>query len=136
MQLPQNISERRALDGGILFAAIVCLSILLLSTWLLQFELAEPIASEGLGFYEWQLANPSFLSRATIWLGFGLHNLLIWGTIYWAQEKSNREYGSTLKPFNIAALAINAVFILLHYAQTAFFYDGIAQDIPSWTSQN
>ena len=60
---------------------------------------------------------------------------MIWGTIYWAQERSNRKYTSTLKPFNFIALGINAVFVLSHYAQTAIFYDGIAQDLPSWTSQ-
>jgi hypothetical protein len=135
MQYPENISDRRALDAGIIFAAVVSLSILLLGSWLMQYEIATPTSAEGLGFYDWQLANPTLWSRISIWLGFGLHNLLIWGTIYWAQEKSSRQYSSTLKPFNIAALMINAVFILLHYAQTAFFYDAIAQDIPSWTSQ-
>lgn len=135
IQLPTNINERHALDAGLIFAALVSLSMLLLGGWLMQFELATPIESQGLGFYEWKLADPTFWARVTIWFGFGLHNLLIWGTIYWAQEKSDRQYSSTLKPFNIAALAINAIFILLHYAQTAFFYDAIAQDIPSWTSQ-
>ncbi|MEO1166036.1 MAG: hypothetical protein AAFV98_19795, partial [Chloroflexota bacterium] len=57
------------------------------------------------------------------------------GTIYWAQEKSDRKYTNTLKPFNWIALVINAMFILLHYGQTILFYDGIAQDLPNWASQ-
>jgi hypothetical protein len=87
-------------------------------------------------FYEWQLANPTFWSRATAWLSFVIHNLLIWGTIWWAQERTDRKYTSTLKRGNWVALAINGVFILWHYLQTALFYDGIAQDLPSWTAQS
>jgi hypothetical protein len=135
MQVPDNISDQRALNTGIIFAVLVSLAMLLLGAWLTQYDIAVPPPDEGQGFYDWKLATPSNWARLTIWLGYALHNLLIWGTIYWAQEKSSRQYGGTLKPFNIAALAINAVFILLHYAQTAFFYDAMAQDIPSWTSQ-
>lgn len=135
MQLPHEISDRRALDWGILFAVSVCLSILLLGTWLLQFQLAQAPADGSPFFYEWQLANPTFWSRASAWLGFGLHTLLIWFATWWAQERTNRRYQNTLRTVNIVALGINAVFILLHYAQTAIFYDGIAQDLPSWTAQ-
>lgn len=131
--LPQT--DRQATNWGILFSVAACFAILALGTWLLQYELAEPDPLAGGFFYEWQLANPDFWSRATAWLGFGVHQLLIWLTIWWAIEKSPRKYSSTLRPVNYIALGINAVFIILHYAQTAFFYDGIAQDIPSWTAQ-
>jgi hypothetical protein len=36
---------------------------------------------------------------------------------------------------NYWALGINAVFCLLHYVQTLFFYDAIAQYVPSWIAQ-
>jgi hypothetical protein len=135
MQAPNQISDRRAVDGGIIFSVVVSLAIILLSTWLLRFEIAtQPEGDTGF-FYEWRLANPNFWSRATAWLGFAIHNLLIWGTIWWAQERTDRKYTATLKGVNVVALVINGVFILLHYVQTAVFYDGIAQDIPSWTAQ-
>lgn len=136
MQVPQSVSDRRALDGGLIFSVVVSLAILLLTTWLLRFDIAEaPVDSSGL-FYEWQLANPTFWSRATAWLSFGIHNLLIWGTIWWATERTDRKYTSTLKGVNVVALGINAFFIVLHYIQTTVFYDGIAQDLPSWTAQS
>jgi len=127
-------TDKQSTNWGIIFSVIACLAILLLGTWQLQFELAE--RPEGATFfYQWQLANPTFLSQASAWLGFGFHQLLIWLTIWWAIEKSPRTYTSTLRPVNVVSLIINAVFILLHYIQTAVFYDGIAQDLPSWTAQ-
>jgi hypothetical protein len=135
LYLPKNVSDRAAVNIGIILSTIACLAILLLGTWLLQFELAVQPAGDVGFFYEWQLANPTFLTRATAWLGFGFHQLLIWLTIWWAIEKSPRTYSNTLRPVNLVALGINALFIVLHYLQTMFFYDGIAQDLPSWTAQ-
>lgn len=135
MQFPQNIQDRQAANWGIIFSVLVCLAIIALGTVLINYELAEPDPTLGGFFYEWQLANPTFWSRATAWVGFGLHQILIWLTIWWAIEKSPRTYSGTLRPVNLIALGINAVFIVLHFAQTALFYDGIAQDLPSWTAQ-
>lgn len=131
-----SITDRRAVDWSIIFTVVVCLSILLLGTWLLQFEVAEEPPGATEFFYEWQLANPTFWSRATAWLGFGLHMLLIWFTTWWAQERTDRKYLGRLRVVNVVALAINAVFVLLHFGQTAIFYDGIAQDLPGWTAQS
>jgi len=133
-------TDRQAANFGIIFSVIVCLAIIALGTFLLRFELGveDPEAPDmfmALAFYKWQLANPDFWSRATAWVGFALHNLLVWITIYWAVEKTPRKYTEELKPVNYWALGVNVVFIILHYLQTAFFYDGTAQDVPSWTAQ-
>ena len=134
MQFPSNIKDETALNWGLIFAVVVSFSIYAIGTFISGFTIA--VEPEGNGFfYEWQLANPNFWSTGSAWLLFVAHTLLIWSTIYWAQERSSRKYTSNLKPFNFIALGINAVFILAHYAQTAIFYDGIAQDLPSWTSQ-
>lgn len=134
MQFPRDIKANSALNWGIIFTFIVSFSIFGIGTLLSGFTLAEN-PDAGVIWYEWQLASPTFWSTGSAWLLFVVHTLLIWGTIYWAQERSDRKYTNTIKPFNIIALGINAVFILAHYAQTALFYDGIAQDLPSWTSQ-
>jgi hypothetical protein len=124
--------DRFALDVSIIFAALVSLAILLMGTHLSAFVL-DP--GDGTGFhYDWQLLDPSAWGRITIWLGFGLHQLAVWWTIYYAQ-KNYHKYTDKLRPVNYWALGINAAFVLLHYAQTYFFYDAIAQDIPSWTAQ-
>lgn len=133
IRLNTQISDQQATNWGIIFSVVASLAVLALGTWLLQFELATPDGNAF--FYDWKLAEPTFLSRASAWLGFGFHQLLIWLTIWWAIEKSPRTYTNTLKPVNVVSLLINAVFIVLHYIQTAVFYDGIAQDLPSWTAQ-
>lgn len=128
-----SLKDRVAAEGGILFALVVCLAIVAMGTWLGQFTL-EPEPLNEPFHYEWQLANPTIWSRATIWIGFALHQLAVWMTIYFAQKHYSK-YTDRLRPVNIAALALNAGFIVLHYLQTYIFYDAIAQDIPSWTAQ-
>lgn len=126
--------DRSAADYGIILSIVLCIGIIALGTWLLQFELAEPDPAMGGFFYEWQRADPDFWSRATAWIGFALHQLAVWGTIYYAQ-KHYTTYTDKLRPANWVALGVNTLFIALHYAQTAIWYDGIAQDLPSWTAQ-
>lgn len=126
-------SDKQIVNGAILFSLVVCVAILLMGTWLLQFELEQEPANDPF-HYEWQLANPTVLGRVTAWLGFGVHMLAIWTTIWYARQNL-RTYTDKLRPVNYWALGINALFIVLHYAQTYIFYDAIAQDIPSWTAQ-
>lgn len=130
----RDLNGQRALDVSIIFTVLVCLGIVALGTWLTRFQLEAPPPGDVGFFYEWQRADPGFWSRATIWLGFALHQLLIWFTIWYAKANYTK-YSDKLRPANYWALGINAVFVGLHYLQTAIFYDGIAQDIPSWTAQ-
>lgn len=130
---PQTKASRIA-DFGIIFSVLICLGIVALGTWLTRYTLATPGPNEGGFFYEWQLANPDFWSRATVWIGFGLHQIFHWVAIWWAQERYEK-YQDGMRPANWWALGINVVFVILHYFQTMFFYDGIAQDVPSWTAQ-
>jgi hypothetical protein len=137
MQLSPQLRDMKAariVDFGLVFSLLLCLGIILLGTWLLRYELAVPGPNDDGFFYEWKLANPDFWSRATVWIGFAAHQLAHWITIWWAQEKYG-QYSDKLRAANLWAVGINVVFIVLHYLQTMFFYDGIAQDIPSWTAQ-
>lgn len=134
MEFPKNIPSERGLNGGIIYSVLICLAMILAGGWLAQYTLAPVPPNDGF-FYDWQLAEPSALGAVTYWGGFALHNLLIWLTIWWAQNRTDRAYVSTLRPVNMVALGINVLFIGLHYLQTLFFYDGIAQDVPSWVSQ-
>ncbi|MBI5671064.1 MAG: hypothetical protein HZC41_23970 [Chloroflexi bacterium] len=135
MKTLTRLKDWQAANFGIVLAVGVCLAILAMGTWLTRYELAQPPLDDVGFFYEWKLAQPDFWSRATVWIGFVVHQVAIWFTIWWAQDRSSRKYTDTLKPVNLIALGINVVFIILHYLQTAFLYDGIAQDIPSWTAQ-
>ncbi len=85
-------------------------------------------------WYLWQRADPGFWTRASAWGLYGLHQVLIWYLI-WRAQTGEREYSSNLHWFNIAALATNAIFITAHLVQTHVWYDGLAQDVPEFTSQ-
>ncbi|MBT8422704.1 MAG: hypothetical protein KJP03_06275 [Gammaproteobacteria bacterium] len=99
-----------------------------------------PFAETQLGaimprmWYPWQLAEPTFWTRSSAWLLYGLHQLSIWYLI-WRAQSGDYKYSANLHWFNIAALAVNGVFILLHLVQTHIWYDGLAQDVPEFTSQ-
>lgn len=85
-------------------------------------------------WYEWQRLEPTAWSRASAWIGYLLHQVSIWGLIWWAQRE-RPAYSGRLHRFNLIALAANAFFILLHLVQTALWYDGLAQDVHEATAQ-
>ncbi|NJO12110.1 MAG: hypothetical protein HC872_00055 [Gammaproteobacteria bacterium] len=125
-------SSSRALLWGIAFSAAFTALIYFLGEINLKGWVLAP-DRPGM-WYEWQLLQPSFLSRATAWGGYLLHQVAFWAVIY-AAQKQRLNYTTNLKRLNVIALAVNAGFILLHLAQTHVFYDGTAQDVPEWTAQ-
>lgn len=84
-------------------------------------------------WYLWQLEQPTVWTRLSAWLPYALHQLAIWTLIGRARAARPR-YVFGLHSFNIAALAINGLFILVHIVQTKIFYDGLAQDVHEATS--
>ena len=92
------------------------------------------VPDQGPGWYYWKLQDPDFMTRFTSWGLYSLHQVAIWGIIAYAQIQRPK-YSKTLNPFNIAAIGINVVFVLLHILQTKVWYDGLAQDTPVWSSQ-
>ena len=129
-----RLTGAQIVNWSLVFSLLLCAAIVAMGGLLSQFDVIPH--PEDPFVYEWQLAEQTAWGQLTAWLGFALHQLLIWGTIYYAQSRySKRDYASALRPVNVAALAINLVFIILHYLQTMVFYDAIAQDLPSWTAQ-
>jgi len=92
------------------------------------------LPDQGLNWYYWKLPNPTFWSRATAWGMYLGHQFSIWACILWAQ-RSQLKYKSALHPVNYLMLAINGVFIGLHFLQTYIWYDALAQDTSIWASQ-
>jgi hypothetical protein len=95
---------------------------------------AQLLPDQGAAWYYWTLPEPTFWSRATSWGFYLLHQLAIWGTIYYAQTRVKR-YTSGLHRINVIALGINAFFALPHVLQTHLWYDGLAQDVSIFSSQ-
>lgn len=121
----------KALWAGVIFSFLFTGLI-----WLLRDNI-PPVAllpDQGPSWYYWKLPKPTFWTRATAWGGYMLHQVAIWGLIYYAQ-KTKIKYTSGLHRLNIAAFAVNAIFIVLHLLQTQLFYDGLAQDVSIWSSQ-
>ncbi|MCA9960799.1 MAG: hypothetical protein KC443_17285 [Anaerolineales bacterium] len=88
----------------------------------------------GYDWYYWKLPEPTVMSRVTAWSGYLLHQLVVWGIIYYAQ-KNKTKYTSGLHRVNILSFAANGIFILLHLLQTHIWYDGLAQDTHIMSSQ-
>ena len=90
-------------------------------------------ADKGNWWYYWQLADPTVWTRLSAWVLYALHNISIWFLIAQARRARPR-YILGLHAFNVWALGINAIFVVLHIFQTKLFYDGLAQDMHEATS--
>ena len=130
-QDPSEAKDSTGLILGILFCVGYVIAIRALAPLLDSIAFAP---DSGFAHYYWKLPDPTFWSRATAWGGYILHQVAIWACIAYAQEKGLK-YQNKLHPVNIAALGLNALFILLHLLQTHTFYDGTAQDTHITTSQ-
>ena len=124
-------SDINAVWIGIIFSLLFTSLIWWFGSYLDKIQLAP---DQGASWYFWKLPNPTFWTRATAWAFYLLHQLSIWGLIYYAQTNI-KKYSTKLRKFNYLALGLNAFFILLHMLQTHLWYDGLAQDVSIWSSQ-
>ncbi len=104
--------------------------------WLVgeQIHRTDLLPDTGPSWYYWQLPEPTVWTRLSAWGGYVAHQLALWGLIYYAQTRVRR-YTAGLHPINAVALGVNFAFIVLHLAQSVFFYDGLAQDVSIYSSQ-
>lgn len=124
-------ADVRVLWGGILFSLLFTALI-----WVAGQRLAAVphLPDSGPLWYYWILPTPTFWTRATAWGLYLAHQVALWGLIYYAQTRPHR-YTTGLHKVNIVALAVNALFIVLHFVQTHIWYDGLAQDVSILSSQ-
>lgn len=118
---------------SIVLCVIASASILTLRPMIAGIEFAP---DQGFNWYYWKRPDPDFWSRATSWGSYVAHQLFFWGVIAWAQ--ANRDAlrdRSKMHMINWIALGGMGVFVVLRYAQTALFYDGLGQDMPVVSSQ-
>jgi len=123
--------ERWALWGGILFALVFTFIIWAAAP---RLEAFPKLPDEGPAWYYWKLAEPTVASRLSAWGLYLAHQFAAWGLIWYAQNRVKR-YAAGLHPVNVVALGVNALFVLLHFAQTHVWYDGLAQDVSIFSSQ-
>ena len=117
---------------AIILAALATSCILFLQPSLDQVNL---LPDQGAAWYFWKRSDPNFASQASAWGGYLVHQFFIWGVIIWA--KKNREAlkdRTKLHFINWVALAGTAAFGVLHFFQTAIWYDGLAQNVSVFSS--
>jgi len=135
-------SYRAVLIGGSLAFAVITLATALLSPTLVARFYPLPV-DQGPAWYYWQLPFTPTLARVTYWLGYALHQVLVWILLFRAKAAADYQRNRTdalarrhpISRFNVLALAVNVGFVALHLFQTSIWYDGLAQDVPIWTSQ-
>lgn len=136
MSTPAQSAPRRdiiALAAGVLFSFLFTALIWAAGGWLADTR-AQLLPDTGASWYYWKLPEPTFWSRASAWGLYALHQVALWGLIYYAQTRPHR-YTTGLHRVNVAALSVNALFIVLHFIQTHIWYDGLAQDVSIFSSQ-
>lgn len=89
---------------------------------------------QGATWYYWKLAEPTIASQLTAWGGYLLHQFFLWGIIMYAR-KHVHTYTTSLHRINIVALLGNVAFVVLHFVQTHFWYDGLAQNVSLTSSE-
>ncbi|MCW4013206.1 MAG: hypothetical protein NWF07_09490 [Candidatus Bathyarchaeota archaeon] len=108
--------------------------------WLLGANL-EPfidtlLPDQGATWYYWKLPARQPMEMLIVWSLYIVHQLGAWISIYWAQRNLGGNLGSKqLTRYNIFMLTWNTAFMVLHLVETQLFFDGLAQDVPIWTSQ-
>ena len=99
-----------------------------------RLDAVQLVPDQGASWYYWKLPNPTLWTRATAWGFYIVHQISMWGLIYYAQTQL-KKYSFKMRRVNYLALGVNALFILLHTLQTHLWYDGLAQDVSIWSSQ-
>ncbi len=104
--------------------------------WVAGFALKSVphLPQQGPSWYFWKLPVPTSGGEITAWGFYALHQVAMWGIIWYAQAHPDK-YTTTLHRLNWIALGVNAGFILLHLLQTHIWYDGLAQNVSVYSSQ-
>ena len=114
----------------ILFALITVAMVLLTPIVTRVYPLGE---DQGASWYFWKLPETQSLIRFSYWSGYLVHQLCIFA-LFFAGRKDKPEKGKVSR-FNLIVLALNVLFVILHQVQTVIWYDGLAQDVPVFSSQ-
>ena len=114
----------------VLFAVLTVVMILLTPFVSRVYPLAE---DKGASWYFWKLPNPVATARLSYWTGYLFHQISIIALLV-AGRKDKPEKDKVGK-YNLIVLGVNLLFVILHQIQTVLWYDGLAQDVPIFSSQ-
>ncbi|SHI19592.1 hypothetical protein [Ferrimonas marina] len=124
-------SSYRVLGLGIGVSVLLAACI----AWLRPFGMTiEFLPDTGASWYYWQLPESNRWAQLTAWLGYLGHQVFMWGVIAYGQSQRLKPQAG-LHRLNLIALGGNLLFIVLHWAQTHWYYDALAQDVSVFSSQ-
>ncbi len=92
------------------------------------------LEDKGAAWYYWKLPQMSIAATISSWGLYIAHQITAWVLIAKLSKEPMQEKGRMSK-LNLIFLIVNGVFILLHIVQTMLFYDGLAQQVPVFSSQ-
>ena len=92
------------------------------------------LEDKGAAWYYWKLPEISIAATISSWGLYIAHQITAWVLIVKIKKQPAPEKGRISK-LSVSFLVVNAVFILLHIAQSMLFYDGLAQYVPVMSSQ-
>lgn len=112
--------------------------IMIALTWLVS-PLLDPfrrtlLPDAGAAWYYWKLPRPELWASVSMWALYLAHQIAVWVLIARLKDEPRPPAGRIGRG-NLLLLLVNAVFIALHLAQTALFYDALAQFTPVFSSQ-
>lgn len=128
------MKTRKAFILGIIWSFLFTLIVAWSATGLGSFR-QTLLPDQGATWYYWKLPNFSLWATITMWVCYGLHQILSWYFIYKLQHEKHNLQKDTIGKYNVALLIVNSVFIILHVLQTHFYYDALAQFVPVSSSQ-
>lgn len=134
-------SLKRASPSHVWFAAMAFSALFTVVIWLtgpsLHGLLSTLLPDQGASWYYWKLPVRDATTMAVVWALYISHQASVWIAIMWAEInlKDWRKSPDTLNRYSLAVLGVNAVFMVLHLVQTHLWFDGLAQDVPIFTSQ-
>jgi hypothetical protein len=91
------------------------------------------LPDKGSAWYYWQLPARTLGGRLSAWGLYGLHQASVWVLVALAMREGR--HPKSMSRINFLFLGVNILFSALHVLQTHLWYDGLAQDVPIWTSQ-
>jgi hypothetical protein len=96
------------------------------------------LPDQGAAWYYWKLPERDFWGMVFVWVMYLFHQFSLWGAIYCGQKdlygfRTPSLWG--LPKYSLIVFVINIIFVSLHLVQTHLWFDGLAQDVPIFTSQ-
>lgn len=113
---------------SIIISFLLCLLIMLVGPYTSDVYL---LPDQGAAWYYWKLPHRYINTMIIVWVLFFVH---LFGN-YYLIKKRLKETGNKFTKNNLYLLVFNFIFIILHLLETVFLYDGLAQDMPIFTSQ-